>query len=113
MTNLWNRILDVIKISYKPRPLLSRSFWVVSRKKMSTQKQKIKNLEKTKRSHLVPALMFTICLSGCGAVSSQERLSFPDPHPNAADQIAPCMKEGSELHDWIDRLYKLKDQING
>lgn len=70
----------------------------------------MKALRNKQKYHFALVPLLTLCLIGCAGKSN--RLTFPEPDPKAAEQIKPCLKEGSELHDWIDRIYKLKDQIN-
>lgn len=75
---------------------------------MTKEKQKLKSSNETPKFRHALVLLLSLCLSGCVAGSNP---AFPDPDPKAAEQIEPCLKKGAELQDWLDRIYKLKDQL--
>lgn len=95
---------------YRLPPSLSRIFQGVSRRLMTLQKQKMNCSKGVPKFKLSLVLVLSLLLIGCAGTSSAP--PFPKPHPAVADEIAPCVKEGSHLHDWLDRLKKLEEQID-
>ena len=63
---------------------------------------------------MIPLL---ICLSGCAEKKTEFKCDyppFPKPGSKVDDELEKyCMPQEKcpELWDWIDRLYKLKDQL--
>ena len=93
---------------YRQPPSLQPTFQAVSRRLIAREKQKLKAYVAKSISRHGLALVCLALLNGCAQVSSPK---FPDPTEKATEEITPCLLEGSELHDWVDRLYKLKDQL--
>lgn len=74
------------------------------------------NLRKSWKLRTAQMMTLTLFCNGCETQSNLKFIAppFPEPHPNMADELERvCMpdKKCPLLWEWIDRLYKLKDEL--
>lgn len=74
------------------------------------------NRKKLWRSRIALMMMLQISCGGCETQNNLKFIAppFPEPHAHMADELEKvCMPQEKcpFLWEWIDRLYKLKDQL--
>lgn len=88
---------------------LLRTFWAASQKVMKLPKGKTRSYISVPPFKLGLVAILSLSLSACE--TSSPKLAFPYMSEQAEKELHPCVKEGSELHDWLDKIAKLEEQI--